>query len=86
VTMRADKRAGAQTVDSITVSAPSTLKTSRGIGVGSTLAELQRAYGADRNPEESNATSFVVGSEFFGVIFVLADGRVRQIFVGAAAE
>ena len=86
LTMRAAKRAGAQTIDAIVVNAPSTLKTSRGIGIGSTLAELQRAYGADRNPEDSTADSFVAGSTFGGVIFQLEAGRVRSIFVGAAAE
>jgi hypothetical protein len=84
--MSASKRGGAQTVDAITVQAPSALKTARGIGVGSSVAELERAYGAEKNAEETNAESFVVGSIYGGVIFRLAEKKVSQIFVGAAAE
>ena len=86
VGMSAAKRGGAQTVDSITVKGASPLKTVKGIGVGSTLAQVARAYGAEKNAEESNAEAFVVGSTYGGVIFKLAGGKVSEIFLGAAAE
>jgi len=44
------------------------------------------AYGAAVNQEESGAESIVVGSTYGGVIFTIADGKVSEIFVGAAAE
>lgn len=84
--MAAESSRGAQTIATIEIKAPCTLKTARGIGIGSALTELTRAYGADRNAEESDDGAFVVGSSYGGVIFKLAAGRVERIFVGAAAE
>jgi len=86
VGMTSGKPGGAQTIDSITVKGASTLKTARGIGIGSTLAELTKAYGAQKNAEDSNAEAFVVGSVYGGVIFRLAGDKVSEIFLGAAAE
>jgi hypothetical protein len=80
------KRGGPQTIDSITIKGSSALKTARGIGLGSTAAEVARAYGAEKNVEESTADSFVVGSIYGGVIFRLAKDKVTEIFLGAAAE
>jgi hypothetical protein len=86
IEMAAISRKGAQKVASIDVRAPCTLKTARGIAVGSPVAELTRAYGAERNAEESTAERFVAGSIYGGVLFGLKDGRVETTFVGAAAE
>jgi hypothetical protein len=84
--MAAESNRGKQTIATIEIKAPCALKTARGIGIGSTLSELARAYGADRNAEESDDRAFVVGSSYGGVIFKLSSGRVEGIFVGAAAE
>lgn len=86
IEMAAASRKGPQKVAFIDVKAPCALKTSRGIGIGSTLAELARAYGAEKNAEESSEERFVAGSIYGGVLFGLKDGRVETIFVGAAAE
>lgn len=71
---------------SIELKSPSMLKTSRGIGIGSTFAELTKAYGRDRNAEESHGDLFVVGSVYGGVMFTIKRGRVESVFVGAAAD
>lgn len=84
--LAAESQRGPQKISAITIKAPSLLKTARGIGIGSPAAELIRAYGADRNSEESREDSFVVGTIYGGVLFALRDGKVSEIFVGAAAE
>jgi hypothetical protein len=86
ITMAAASRKGAQKVALIDIKAPCALKTSRGVGIGSTVAEVTRAYGAEKNAEESSEERFVAGSIYGGVLFGLKDGRVETIFVGAAAE
>jgi hypothetical protein len=80
---------GAATVDSISVTAPSTLTTSRGIGLGAARADVEQIYGehqTDEGREQSDEDSLVVGSVYGGTIFGFTDGVVSSIFVGAAAE
>jgi hypothetical protein len=85
--LSAGEPTGAQTVRAITLTAPSAWKTRRGLGVGSTEAEVMTAYGRDRNAEESQVGSlFVAGSVYGGLLFTFEAGRVTQIFLGAAAE
>jgi hypothetical protein len=86
IEMAGPKRKGDLAVDSIRAVAPCALKTARGIGVGSSAAELKRAYAAERNAEESSDDRFVAGSIYGGVLFTIAGGRVTEIFIGAAAE
>lgn len=81
-------------VHSIWVEAPSTLKTSRGVGIGTPFAEVDRIYapfrgqGAEEGePEQWNVDDGItVGSVYGGTMFNFADGKVATIFVGAAAE
>lgn len=71
----------------ITAGARCKLATTRGIKIGSTEAEVRKAYQDVENKEESEAgKSFVAGSIYGGVIFTLEKGRVVEIFMGAAAE
>lgn len=85
--MSSDKKGGEKTILSITAEAPCRLATSRGIKIGSTEAELAKAYRDMRNKEESSpGERFVAGSIYGGVIFDLKNGKVVQIFIGAAAE
>ena len=87
VNMASETKGGAKTVLSITATAPSKLATARGIKIGSSIAEVTKAYGDVRDDEQSDpGKSFVAGSVYGGVIFSFAGGKVSQIFIGAAAE
>lgn len=69
------------------VEAPSALKTEKGIGIGSAEAQVRSQYMRDINKEDSvSQQRIVLGSIYGGVIFELEKGRVKSIFVGAAAE
>jgi hypothetical protein len=79
----------------IYVEAPCTAKTSRGVGIGSTWAEVDALYapfkGQGLNPDEGEQVTWgpekiIVGSVYGGTIFTFTDGKVSSIFVGAAAE
>lgn len=81
----ADKKQ--ETVSIIRATAACTLATARGIKIGSTEAAVAKAYGKERDKESSKAgESFVAGSLYDGIIFTLKDGKVAEIFIGAAAE
>lgn len=73
LSVRADKKCG--------------LATSKGIKIGSTLNEVEKAYEKFHEKEESRAgQAYVVGSIYGGMIFHLRAGKVTGIFIGAAAE
>lgn len=81
-----DKKAALKLTD-IEILAPSQIKTARGIGIGSTEAQVRAQYPHEINPEESMAQqTIVLGSIYGGVVFGLEKGKVKRIFVGAAAE
>ena len=85
--MVSEKKGAAKTLESITCAARCTLKTSRGIGLGSTLADAQKAYAAEFNKDESKADVFVAGSIYGGLILNFDKaGKVSAMFLGAAAE
>ncbi len=84
--MVSKKKGGLKTIDSMTLTSPSKLQTQRGIGIGSSAAEVAKAYGPFRNAESSTPERFVAGSDFGGVIFSFEQGKVSSIFIGAAAE
>lgn len=80
----ANTQGGPQTARGITVFAPFAEKTDRGIGIGSTEAEVRAAYAGTFDPRPSG---LVAGSVYGGVFFGLdASGRVSRIFVGPGAE
>ncbi len=82
----ADTKKGAATLRAITLRAPSKL-TARGVAVGSSAAELARAYPKSQwDKDSSNDERIVVGSIYGGIIFTLESHRVTEIFVGAGAE
>lgn len=85
--MVSEKKGAAKVLESIKCAARCTLKTSRGIGLGSTLADAQKAYAAEFNKEESKAGVFVAGSIYGGLILNFDKaGKVSAMFLGAAAE
>ena len=87
INMASVSKGGAKTVSSITAEAPCKLATARGIHLGSTIAEVTKAYRSVQDKEQSEpGKTFVAGSVYGGVIFTFTGGKVSQIFIGAAAE
>lgn len=80
-----DKNA-TKVIESITLVSPSTLKTPKGIGIGSTEEEVMHAYKERWNKGESREDMFVVDSIFGGILFRMKDAKVEDVFVGAGAE
>ena len=86
LSMSSDKKGAPKIVDGITCDARCTLKTSRGIGIGSSLADVQKAYAVEFNKEESKLPgSYVAGSIYGGLILNFKGGKVSAFFLGAAA-
>lgn len=86
VTVSREDASGTPTVERFRVTRPCGHATSKGIKVGDGAAKVKAAYGKQVSAEDSSARSLVVGSVYDGVIFSLKDGKVSEIFVGAAAE
>ena len=85
--LSAAKPSGAQTLTAITLTRPSSWKTRRGIGIGSTEREVIAAYGRDREKETSvPGQRLVAGTLYGGLVFTFRQSRVTRIFLGAAAE
>jgi hypothetical protein len=85
--MASDKKGGAKTVFSLTASAGCQLATARGIKIGSPEASVRKVYAKERDKEQTpDGATFVAGSVYGGVIFSFKEGKVSQIFIGAAAE
>lgn len=85
--MASEKKGGAKTVLMISASRGCEFATKRGVRIGSSEAEVRKAYGAVEDKEASvRGESFVAGSVYGGVIFHFEKGRVTEIFIGAAAE
>ncbi len=87
VGMVSEKKKGKKLVESLRVKSPCRLATKRGILIGSTREEVSAAYKDVWNKEDSERFGgFVAGSIYGGLIFNFTDGRVNEIFLGAAAE
>jgi len=85
--MASEAKGGAKAVLTITAEAPSKLATARGIHIGSTIAEVTKAYGNVHDKEGSDpGKTFVAGSVYGGVVFTFTGGKVSRIFIGASAE
>jgi len=86
--MSSERKGGAKSIASITITAPSKFATGGGIHIGSTESEVMKAYGQYRDQEwdVKKTNQFVAGSIYDGIIFNLKDGKVVRIFLGAAAE
>jgi|WetSurMetagenome_2_1015567.scaffolds.fasta_scaffold40917_2 hypothetical protein len=74
-------------IASIRLTPPSTLETDHGIKLGDSYDKVVHAYGRYKDPENSVPFKrFVAGSIYGGLIFSFQNGRVVEIFLGAAAE
>ena len=78
--------AGPHTVRGLTIEAPSQLKTVRGIGIGSSLADVRAAYAKAISEDDSNDESIIVGSLYGGLFVTLAGGVVTSMYAGQGAE
>ena len=84
--MVSDRQNAPKSIYSISTSSPSNLSTKRGIRIGSTRTAVMKAYKSEWNRGDSGSESFVAGSIYGGLIFQFKNGKVSQIFLGAAAE
>lgn len=75
-----------QVISSIDITAPSTLKTTKNIGIGSTKEEVEAAYADAIDKSNPESTDIVAGTIYGGIIFRMENGKVTGIFAGAAAE
>lgn len=75
-----------QTVNRISMDAPCKFITSKGVGVGSSYAQVAQLYKAFLNPAFSDSDVLVAGSIYGGVIFSFEEGVLRSVFIGAEAE
>lgn len=76
-----------KTIGAIIIKKPCALKTQLGIGIGSTETEVKTVYAKyiDKNEGEPGKR-IIAGSVYGGIVFLLKDGKVNEIFIGAAAE
>ncbi|MBP9084636.1 MAG: hypothetical protein KBG15_00900 [Kofleriaceae bacterium] len=67
---------------------PSTLKTKKGIGIGSSRAELDTAYGAGqmKSGDDGADASYTVGNHYYGLVFSFEGGKVKSAYWGVLAE
>jgi hypothetical protein len=80
------KKGAPKSIESITLNSPSRLSTKRNIRIGSSEKAVMKAYKSEWNREQNTSKSFVAGSVYGGLIFQFQNGKVSEIFLGAAAE
>jgi hypothetical protein len=78
---------GKQRVASIRAGLHSIHETTKGIKVGDSFAAVNKAYGDQLDADNSDPPfTLLAGSLYGGVLFSFEEGKVIQIFLGAAAE
>ena len=75
-----------QVVNMITITEPCEFKTTRNIGIGSNMEEVQTAYRQEINAKSSNTETIIAGTVYGGIIFNFENKKVKSIFIGASAE
>lgn len=76
-----------QSIHTISIKSFCDYQTQRGIKIGSSDIDVQRAYKNELNPRDSNPNAtLVAGTVYGGIVFGLKDNIVTSIFIGAAAE
>jgi hypothetical protein len=81
----ADTRNGPRRARDVSVNAPSTYATKRGIHVGSTRADVERLYPRSPEDQQQDPNVYVVGSVYGGLLFTFAHDRVASISIGVFA-
>lgn len=85
--MASVKKGGAKKVLCVSHKAPGTFATRKGLRIGSSEAEVRKAYGALEDKEASKKGEiFVAGTVYGGLVFQFEKGKVSEIFLGAMAE
>jgi hypothetical protein len=85
--MESDSRGSVQTIERISVKAPSQLQTKLGIHVGSPETDVLKIYHSDISTDESKiGEEIVAGSIYGGLMFEIKQGLVTHILLGAVAE
>lgn len=91
--MGATSAGGEPSVSGMEIAGASKLRTSRGLGLGATRAEVESLYedalGKGRQPDEPNPDTerlLVLGSIYGGTFFRFEGGKLVSIYVGAGAE
>ncbi len=85
--MASEKKGGKKRVLLFTAVAPCQRATKAGIRIGSTEADVRKAYGKYEDKETGKAgKSFIAGSVYGGLQFDFQKGKVSSIFFGASAE
>jgi hypothetical protein len=86
IDMASQKKGAAKSLVRLTVTRAG-LRTARGIGVGSGETAVRKAYADVIDRSGGGAAGHIVaGSIYGGVIFTIKNGKVVEIFLGAAAE
>jgi len=80
-----DTRNGPRTARDVSVIAPSTYATKRGIHLGSTRPDVERVYPRSPEDQQQDPDSYVVGSVYGGLLFTFAHDRVTSISIGVFA-
>ncbi|MES2591048.1 MAG: hypothetical protein V4608_04100 [Bacteroidota bacterium] len=75
-----------QVVNTISITAPCSLKTSKQIGIGSSKQEVQSAYDLSIDKANLESEALVAGTVYGGMIFNFENGKVKTIFLGSVAE
>ena len=83
VTMTAPSATGTPKVRGVQISAPSKLRTAEGIGIGSSLADVKKAYGRYLVPPSDGGTAWTVGG---GMMLTIDRDKVWAIFLGPLGE
>lgn len=82
--MTAAKEKGPYTVRVITVTAPSKAQTSKKIGIGSSLADLKKAYG--KLLSDNSDGNWLVGTPYAGIALHVEKDKVASFSFGVMAE
>ena len=85
MTFVGDSADGPFTLGILTATTPD-IHTVRGIGVGSTEAEVRAAYGPVINAEGSDEMHILLGTLYSPMSFTLAAGKVTELSAGGGAE